>query len=227
MTWLLLTILSGLILTWTPQQYIIDTWYIQDTVAIEWYFDWVDSYDKIKYWLWRSLWQKCVWSNCRRTDMSDCWGMVIWYMIKLWLLRDRFKDSSWKRWTYDKWWLNSYRLYRLWEKKNRNDLVRWDFMFMTFSWWVRHFAVYCWDWKMFDLYRDSKAKCRRFPKTTTIKYSSNWLKKYLDDRWIILKETNTFIKEIQKLNEEKRVNYVIGLIDSFINSSSIWFLFRA
>lgn len=218
MTWLFLNILSWLTTTWIYQTYKIDTWYIQNQIVVEWYFDWVDSYNKIIYRLGRNLGQRCNDPKCKSTIMSDCWGLMIGYMINLWLLSDRFRNDKGIRWTYDKWWLNSYRLYKMWNAKSYKDRKRWDFMYMEFEGWVRHFAVYCWDNKMYDLYMDKKAKCRPLPKTTILRYSTNWLEKYLTDRNIILPQTKSFISKIKGINEEKIYNFNYSRNVNLINS---------
>jgi len=223
MTGILWLILSWLVTTWIYGQYQVDTGYIQEQIAIEWYFDRVESFDNLVYRRWRVLWQPFKWIKWwHLLNRTDCWWLMVWYMIHLWLLESRFRNNEGKRRTYDKGWLNSYRLYKLGKPKKESKRQYWDFVFMTFSWWVRHRAIYCWENKIYDIYKRTKARCRKMPKYETIKYSTNGLAEYLKDNGIMLNKTKDIIKEVRAINNKRHADYVNGLVYSIYNISSIY-----
>lgn len=205
MTWLILSILTWLVsYTWMDI-----TWYIQEQYVIESYFNWVDEQEPIVYRRWRILWQQFQkymnWSYItwrQYTNRSDCWGMIVWYMIELDLIKTRWKDVENKSFTFDWWWLNSYRLYKLWKPKRASEVKRWDFVYMEFSWWNRHIAVACEDWNpynVYDLYESSDAKCR-IVKAPLMKYSSNGIVEFAKWKWIVLSWTQEILDIYNNIN---------------------------
>lgn len=198
MSMLLSWIMAGTI----PATNLQNTWWIQNKYVIENYFHRVDSQAPIVYRGWRVLWQPTAESNL--TNRSDCWWMLVWYMMYLDLIISRWKDSNWKSFTYDGGWLNSTRLITLWDWKRRSDVVRWDFVYMEFPWWVKHIAVVCDDWwdYIYDLYEDDQAKCRPMPPTVMHKYSDNWFIAFMNDRWIVLDETKQVLDYFQQIKNE-------------------------
>lgn len=203
MTWLLLTILSWFIwYTWEDL-----TWKIQEKYVVENYFERVNMQSPLVYRNWRILWQKCVWVKwCEYTNRTDCWGLIVWYMMQLDLIKSRRKDSDWKSFTYDWWGLNSFRLYTLWKPISRSQSKRWDFVYMEFPSGSRHFAIVCDTWAkhIFDLYKKSYAECREYPFPRKALFSTNWIVEFLNDKWIILEETKQILSILFSTNEEQK-----------------------
>lgn len=214
LTWLLLTLMSWFVdYTWEDL-----TQKIQEQYVVERYFEWVEEQSPIVYKLWRVLWQPYTryvdWQLIKWRDKlnrTDCWGMIVWYMMELWLIKTRWKDMNWDSFTYDWWWLNSFRLYTLWEKKERKDVVRWDFIYMEFD-NRNHIAIACdtWATQIYDLYNDSHAKCRPRPYPNKALFSSNGIVKFLNDYDIILDETQLIMDEIENVRKQMVVDYLVN-----------------
>ena len=217
MTGLILSILTWLV-TYTGNDV---TGYIQEKYIIESYFNWVDEQEPIIYRRWRVLWQQFQkyfnWNYIswrQYTNRSDCWWIIVGYIMELWLIKSRWKDSNNRSFTYDWWWLNSYRLYRMWKPKKASQVKRWDFVYMEFSWGSRHIAVACEDWNpysVYDLYRWTDAKCR-IVKAPIMKYSSNWIVEYSTRRKIIIPLTKEILIILATFDEIPYNNYYYNIV---------------
>lgn len=212
MTWLLLTIFSWFIgYTWEDL-----TWKIQETYVIERYFDRIKEQEPLVYRNWRVLWQKCVWvTGCNYTNRTDCWGLMVWYMMQLDLIKSRRKNYEWDSFTYDWGGLNSFRLYTLWKPIKRSETKKGDFVYMEFKNWVRHFAVVCdtWATQIFDLYKKPYAECRKYPFPSKAMFATNGVVEFLNDKETILQETQEILLAIYQENEKQKTKVGFGIID--------------
>lgn len=221
--------LSGLLLT-IMSWFIGYTWddltgKVQEQYVVERYFERVEEQSPIVYRLWRVLWQKFEWVTWwNLTNRSDCGWMIVWYMMELWLIKSRRKDFEWDSFTYDWWWLNSFRLYTLWEPKQRKDVIRGDFIYMEFDDW-NHIAVACdtGATMIYDLYKKSYAECRPRPYPNKALFASNGIVKFLDDYNIILNETMEIYSWLMFVYEQQAKEKLIDSISYFSNIYPISF----
>lgn len=222
--------LSGLLLT-IMSWFIGYTWddltgKVQEQYVVERYFERVEEQSPIVYRLWRILWQKfewVIWWNL--TNRSDCGWMIVWYMMELWLIKSRWKDFEWDSFTYDWWWLNSFRLYTLWKSKQRKDVVRGDYIYMKFDNW-NHIAIACntGATMIYDLYKKPYAECRPRPYPNKALFASNGIVNFLDDYNIVLDETNEIIINLMDTRSKILLNNIMNdfsMIDGLYSTGLI------
>lgn len=212
MTWIILWLLSLFVsYTWDNL-----TGEIQREYIVQSYFYRTNSFDTLHWRSWRVLWQQFPDKTVRwwqLTNRTDCGGTIIWHMIHLWIIDWRF--HKWV--TFDWWWLNSYRLYRLWKNIKRSLVKTWDFIYMEMSWWVRHVWVSCNEWwtMIYDLYKSDKMACRKLPRYERIYFATNGAYEYLEKKKIVLDDVKKIIDEIYTMRDSADMNNCAGNILCF------------
>lgn len=189
-----IAMLMSWVMAWQPIN-LMDTWQIQEQYVIENYFKWTTDMAPIVYRSGRILGKTTTESNY--TNRADCSWIGVGYMRELGITNNRNLDTV--NWEAS---LDSYWLYLLGKPKKKSEVKRWDFIFMVWPDWVKHFAVSCDDSgeMIYDLYKGNELKCRHMT-APTMKYATNGIVEYLNQENIVLSWTVEVINYFQKVKE--------------------------
>jgi hypothetical protein len=141
-------------------------------------------------------------------------------MRELGLLETRNLKDDWEMLSLD-----SYGLYLLWTPKKKEDVKRWDFIFMIRPDWIKHFAVSCDNSgeEIYDLYKDNELKCRHMT-APVMKYATNGIVEYLSWEWIVLPQTIEVLDYFQKIKD--KYQFTGDVIDTGSNNFFITIIKR-